>query len=273
MNEKDSKLIWRAINWNGTFDRILKTQPSDDGQANYFKTLFETRVTDNLDINTQPSTYIPILDDPITELEVENGIKIIKSNKAAGIDGVSPSVLKFLNESCIICLTVILSIIFYGVYPIFWTMTRLFTVFKGGDPMNPGNYRGINIMSTFPKLYDNILTMRLQQWFTHDIEQAGAQKGRNCEEQIPALRLLIDIATKEKKKLYVLFVNFEKSYDKVSRATLMTFLKNMGCGSAMIQALKNSLKKTTSLFSGIEIDTTSGVRQEVLVHVFCSQLM
>ena len=77
-NEKDSKLIWRVINWNGTFDRILKTQPSDDEQANYFKTLFETRVTDNLDINTQPSTYIPILDDPITELEVENGIKIIK---------------------------------------------------------------------------------------------------------------------------------------------------------------------------------------------------
>ena len=116
-------------------------------------------------------------------------------------------------------------------------------------------------MLALPKLYDNILTARLQKWYTPDIEQAGAQRGRNCEEQILALRLLIDIATKERRKLYILFVDFEKAYDRVNRGTLITLLKNMGCGSAMLQALKNSIKKTTSLLGDSEIQAKTGVRQ------------
>ena len=80
MNEKDSKVIWRAINWNGTFDSVLKTQPSHAEQADYFKTLFETGVTDNLENYNNPDIYIPLLDDPVTEQEVEYGIKVIKSN-------------------------------------------------------------------------------------------------------------------------------------------------------------------------------------------------
>ena len=54
-------------------------------------------------------------------------------------------------------------------------MAKLFTIFKGGDPKDPGNYRGINIMAALPKLYDSIITTRLQRWFSSDEEQAGAK--------------------------------------------------------------------------------------------------
>ena len=146
-------------------------------------------------------------------------------------------------------------------YPNEWTKSKLITLFKKGDPMDPSNYRGINIMSVFPKLYDIILTTRLQNWYTPDEEQAGARKGRGCEEQILSLRLIIDIARKEKKTLYVIFIDFEKAYDKVVRSKLMEVLRNLGCGSAMLQAIKNSLQKTVSIIDKTYIESKVGVRQ------------
>ena len=100
--------------------------------------------------------------------------------------------------------------------------------------MDPSNYRGINIMSVFPKLHDIILNTRLQSWYTSDEEQAGAKKGRGCEEQILALRLIIDIARKENKTLYVVFIDFEKVYDKIIRWKLIEVLRNLGCGSSLL---------------------------------------
>ena len=116
-------------------------------------------------------------------------------------------------------------------------------------------------MSALPKLYDLILANRLQSWFTSDEEQAGAKNGRGCEEQILTLRLLIDIARKEKYPLYILFVDFEKAYDRVDRRKLINLLKSMDCGSAMTSAIRNSIDITTSVIGNLPIEAEEGVRQ------------
>ena len=151
--------------------------------------------------------------------------------------------------------------IFYATYPISWTSSKLFTIFKGGDSQNPSNYRGINIMNALPKLYDLILANRLQSWFASDEEQAGAKHGRGCEEQILTLRLLIDIARKQKYPLYILFVDFEKAYDRVDRKKLIKLLRNMGCGASMTSAIKNTIDITTSFIGNLQIEAEAGVRQ------------
>ena len=132
-----------------------------------------------------------------------------------------PGIIKLLNTAWILFIVFVLNSVFFLTYPFSWTKAKFFSIFKSGNPLEPGNYRGINIMAALPKLYDHVINNRLKQWFKSDEEQAGAKKGRGCEEQILVLRLLIDIARKTKAPLYIIFVDFAKAYDKINRGTLI----------------------------------------------------
>ncbi len=122
-----------------------------------------------------------------------------------------------------------------------------------------GNYRGISIMDTLAKVYDKLILNRLTLWSSIDKCQAGAQKGRGCIEQIMSLRLLIDLAKFKKRKLYILFIDFSKAYDKVPRNKLIAYLKSIGCGKVMLYAIKNMYKSTYNILNSITISTSSGV--------------
>ena len=102
---------------------------------------------------------------------------------------------------------------------------------------------------------------RLTLWMSIDKCQAGAQKGRGCIEQIMSLRLLIDMAKFKKRKLYILFIDFSKAYDKVPRNKLIEYLKSIGCGRVMLYALRNMYKTTYNVLNSTAISTSTGVRQ------------
>lgn len=72
-------------------------------------------------------------------------------------------------------------------------------------------------MTAIAKVYDMVLGRRLTLWYQPKIEQAGALRGRGCEEQILVVRLLIDIARHKTWPLYVAFVDYKKAYDMVDR--------------------------------------------------------
>ena len=76
------------------------------------------------------------------------------------------------------------------------------------------NYRGINVINCLAELFDLVLSSRLNSWFGPYREQAGSQKGRGCIEHIVSLRLLMDMATKKKLKLFVVFVDITVAYDR-----------------------------------------------------------
>ncbi len=71
-------------------------------------------------------------------------------------------------------------------------------------------YSDISILNALCKLYDGILNKRFILWFKPDIEQAGAQEGRWCIEQLLTLCLLIDYARKTKK----CSVNIPETWEK-----------------------------------------------------------
>ena len=155
--------IWLSINWNGTFDNKVSNTPSDFEKVNYFRNLFKKNIGNQgpiqVEDNVQNSVYIPILDDPLTETKLDTGIKKMKSNKAAGLDGISPGVFKILNATWLLFLAFLFNTIFYATYPISWTKSKFFSIFKSDDSLDPSNYCSINIMSALPKLYDLILVV------------------------------------------------------------------------------------------------------------------
>ena len=265
LREGDDKRVWQAINWRGNLHTCTKSQvtPSDEQFKEYFENNFnvnDVNIVDEGLVNTAVS--IPLLDNPITPQEVAVQASRIKSDKACGPDGIPPGVFKLLPADWILCIATLFNSIFNsGCYPDVWSKTKFFTIFKRGDRMNPGNYRGINVMSSIAKLYDMVLCCRLEQWFKPCREQAGAQRGRGCTEHILTLRLLTDYAKKKKRKLFVTFVDFSQAYDKVPRDVLLRVLKRLGCGSVMLGAIAAMYAVTESVLGSAVFATTVGVRQ------------
>ena len=159
----------------------------------------------------------------------------MKPDKSSGPDGIPPGIYKLLNFEWLILLTNLFNLIFSNaIYPVQWSNAKLFMLFKRGNRNDPNNYRGISVINSIAKIFDMILCSRLEQWFKPYREQAGAQKGRGCIEQIVTLRIICDYAKKKKSKLFITFVDFSKAYDVVPRHMLFELLRKLGCGTAML---------------------------------------
>ena len=147
------------------------------------------------------------------------------------------------------------------VFPIKWCYNKLIVLFKKGARLICGNYRGISIGDTIGKVYAKVLGNRLKQWMVVDNSQAGGQDRRGCIEHVLALRLIIDYALKENVKLFVLFIDFSKAYDKVPRRTLFKILKNIGCGKRFLSALIAIYKNTINILNSEYVNASIGVKQ------------
>ena len=261
--DKDDARIWKAVDWKGNYcisENRQINKPTDEE----FKHFHESWSRDHTDFqfNDVGNITIPILDNPITENEVLQEAKRMNSNKACGLDGVTPGIFKLLPGPWLLLLASLLSNLFLAAqYPVSWSKAKFFTIFKKGDRLNPGNYRGISVINSIAKLYDMILCSRLKSWFKPYREQAGSQEKRSCIEHIVCLRLLCDLARRKKLKLFVLFVDFSKAYDMVHRPMLFRVLKRLGCGVVMLSALVAMYSITQSVLGSALITTTLGVRQ------------
>ena len=264
--ENDDIKVWRAINWNGVLseDHTLVTEsPSDNEFKEHFDEILNSSDTVSDDYeHLRSDVYIPVLDDPITPQEVSDQIKRLKGNKACGPDGIPPGVLKLLPDAWIVYITTVFNCIFMaGSFPSSWATAKLFTVFKGGSRSLVTNYRGISVVNSMVKLYDMVLCDRLNRWFKPFREQAGSQTGRGCLEHVVSLRLLMQVATKKKLRLYITFVDFAKAYDRVRRNMLFSILKRLGCGMIMLFAIIAMYRVTHSAIGTALITASIGVRQ------------
>ena len=151
LSENDEKKIWRSINWRGEWDYTgPDTSPSDETFTDYFDTLFNPEHTSGHEPLFTPDQeiYIPVLDDPIQPLEVEDALRKLKPNKAAGTDGLPPGVLKYLPAQWIMLLCTLFNCVFSGEYIPAWLTARFVTIHKKGDKTNPANYRGITVLAS-----------------------------------------------------------------------------------------------------------------------------
>lgn len=116
-------------------------------------------------------------------------------------------------------------------------------------------------MNAITKMYDYILTNRLERWFKPDSEQAGSQRNRSCMEHITTLRLLMNYTIETKQKLFVLFVDFSKAFDRIPRAKLLQDLNTQGIGNRMLKALAALYKPSLNIIGTTTASSKAGVRQ------------
>ena len=132
-----------------------------------------------------------------------------------------------------------------GIFPQLWSVGYISPVFKAGDIGDPNNYRGITVCSCLGKFFTLIIKERLTKYLDeHDVihnNQIGFRKGYRTSDHVFVLKSLIDLYTKNDKKVYACFVDFQKAYDTIWRNGLFYKLMKYGFSQKINIFLMNSM--------------------------------
>ena len=209
------------------------------------QTIWKTGVPSHIiTVTTKPSLPIYLdqtLDSKVTEDEVLTAARRMNRNSATKC-GIPVGILLSVIYPLLGILTLLLNKVFLSTYPESW-VPFIFCLPKKGK-LNIPNVRGISIKPLLAKLYDAILSNRLQRWLKIPEEQTAYQKGKGCSLHVFFLRYLIATCKTIRKPIFVGVTDFEAAFDYISRRNLFVKLVNLGIGMFMLRALIEMYKVT-----------------------------
>lgn len=131
------------------------------------------------------------------EKELSKPISHLKSNKSPGLDNISNNMikhsqtvlLKSLQKKINFCLS-------SGIYPNSQANGYITAIHKGNDPTDPNNYRGITITGAIGKVFNRVLSLRLDKFLQdHNIiheSQIGFTKKARTADHMFVINCLIN---------------------------------------------------------------------------------
>ena len=188
------------------------------------------------------------LDSQINLDELEIAIKKLKTDKAAGCDGI---LNEFICNSSynlkLIMLKLFNSILNTGQFPKLWVEAEIVPIFKKGDRENPENYRGITLISCIGKVFTSIINRRLNTWAesnnVYSDNQFGFREGRGAVDCMFILHGIIESFLSQSKPLYCVFVDLKRAFDSANRRALWFKLHKNNVSSKIINLLQNMYDK------------------------------
>ena len=95
-----------------------------------------------------------------------------------------------------------------------WRDGLIVNILKKGDREDPGNYRGITLLSVVGKVFCKILNNRLVQFLDKEGAlhegQAGFRLNRGCMDNVYTLNEIVQGRLREDKKTYAFFLDNRK---------------------------------------------------------------
>ena len=196
--------------------------------------------------------YLDITDKPFTLLEVKKAIKNLKKGKSSGPDKLINEIIKHSSNITLKSFTKLFNIIFKtGCYPRRWEESYIIPIHKSGDKTDFNNYRGIALMSCLAKVFSALLNVRLCNIMTHKYNpsQFGFRENHRTSDSLFILKSLTNkYLHKNKGKIFICFVDFQKAFDSLWRLGLLYKLFNMGIGKTMFNIIKSQFNCTQSSF-------------------------
>ncbi|XP_071132876.1 uncharacterized protein [Mytilus edulis] len=254
LHEENPKLYWNLINELQEKNETKKkcgVQPST--LISHFQKLsqlkgeFQSRYTELCEKLKQleNSKCFNELDSVITESEISKAISHLKCNKSSGLDNISNNMIKngqtFLLKSFQQMFNTCLS---SGIYPTSWAEGYITPIFKSNDTSDPNNYRGITITSAIGKLFNRILSLRLDKFLQehniiHDSQIGFTRKARTADHMFILNCLINKYCNSKEGRLFACFVDFQKAFDTVIHTGIKIKLLDIGAGSYFYNIIKS----------------------------------
>ena len=189
--------------------------------------------------------FIPELDNPITEQEVRQAIKNLKTGKASALDNIWAEFLKYAENFVVPFLTKLFNKLYDTSYlPLDWCKSVIIPLFKKGEDSNPDNYRGISLLCIVSKVFTAILNKWLYAWAENEEkiskEQAGSRKGYSTIDHSFTLITMAKSRLDSRRggKVSVAFIDYKKAFDTVDRDKLGETFEKIKTSPKMVNILK-----------------------------------
>ena len=178
--------------------------------------------------------------------EVTEAIHRLKTNKAPGPDGSIVELFKYLDSSNVDSLTNCLNALWRAkLVPDDFTQAHIASLYKKGDHENPENYRPISLLNVSYKIYAYILKSRLAMALEEHLSptQFGFRASRSTIDPLFCLRRLTDVVEQGHDKLILIFLDWEKAFDKISHEKMFQSLHRMSIPVEILDAIKAIYQK------------------------------
>lgn len=253
----------------------LLTNPDDqlDRWVEHYSSLYAQPVAASEAAIIAAVPQLPVLhelDYDITIDEVHKTIKLLRNNKAPGVDGLPSEIFRCGGDSLTEELHHLFSICWNeGTIPDELRNANIVTLYKNkGFRCDCNNYRGISLLSQPGKIYARLVLPRLQIIANRILpeSQCGFRPGRSTTDMIFSVRQIQEKCIEQGRPLYAVFVDLTKAFDYVSRSGLFLVLRLLGCPPKLLKTIQefHDQMKATVQFEGSrskEFPISCGVKQ------------
>ena len=216
--------------WSEHFDKL--SSPRWDPSFNHIN--FE-RVKTFVEASTNLKDKSEFLDNPFTEKEIGEAINKLNSGKTPGHDGITTEHIVYAGPPlCRVIRTLFNMCVDIEYIPCNFRRGIQVPLYKGKNscPLQPDNYRGITLLSTFNKLFESVIWGRISKWWVEShatsVLQGAARKGFSCIHTALTLQETIAKEREGGKKVFVAYFDVSKAFDSVWTNGLFFQLYNMG---------------------------------------------
>jgi len=209
----------------------------------FFASVFTTENIDSIPEVTQVfnGEHSQMLNNIIvTSDDVFNTIMKLKDGKAPGNDGFTTEFLKKLASEISGPLAIIYNkSLLEGLVPHVWKQANVTPLFKKGSKSEPGNYRPVSLTSYIGKILEAILKVNIVRHITvHSLinaSQHGFLSRRSCLTNLLEFLEYVTSALEQNKPVDVIYLDFQKAFDKVPHVRLLRKLEAHGIGGNILR--------------------------------------
>ena len=188
----------------------------------------------------------------------------MKNGKAPGPSGVTTDLIRMAGEPAVKELVKIGEhILKEEQSPEMWEESLTCTVYKGkGDAVECGNYRGIRLLEHGMKIWEKVLEERLRKIVKIDKCQFGFMSERSTTDAVFIIRQLQEKYIAKRKKLYHIFVDLEKAFDRVPREVIRWALRRQRVPEKLINQVMLLYQRARS-----RVRTVAGTSESFEINV------
>ena len=116
-------------------------------------------------------------------------------------------------------------------------------VFKKADNNSKDNYRSINTLSNFTKLFERILFTQLNRYMQNNFSKylTGFRKNHNTQNSVLRMIESWKVRLNNGSKVGVIIIDLSKAFDSLNHKLLLAKLKAYGLDSNSVTFMKSSL--------------------------------